>query len=69
LTSLKRLNELSMLTKRQSMLMKRLTHAKKSAGKEVEQLRKELLEAVDNGAGIEHGGRIVRRNEKEETAS
>jgi hypothetical protein len=31
-------------------------------------MRKELLEAVENGAGIEHGGRIGRHM-KEETGT
>ena len=67
--SQKRLSELSLLMKRQSALMKRLTRAQKRAEKDVARMRSELLEAVENGAGIEHGGRIARLREKEETGT
>ena len=57
---LKRLNELSAIMKRQSALMKRLARCLKSAKKNVRTMEKELVAAVDNGAVIEHGGRLVK---------
>lgn len=42
-----------------SDLARRISHARKRAEKEVEGMRKELLDALDKGATIQHGGRLI----------